>query len=177
MMAADEREFLDFFADQYWPLRRVGFLLTGDWHEADELAQEAMARTYVAWGRMRHHERAAAYARKVLVNRSRSLGRRARVEARHLFASRREGQDRYQPDFSGDGQLLWEALQRLPAGQRSAIVLRYYLDLPEAEVARLLGVPTGTVKSWVHRGLARLRARLGAEYGGEPLQSDGEARP
>ena len=47
-MATDEREFLDFFADQYWPLRQVGFLLTGDWHEADELAQEAMARTYGA---------------------------------------------------------------------------------------------------------------------------------
>jgi hypothetical protein len=48
-MAMDDQEFLDFFADQYWPLRRVGFLLTGDWHEADELAQEAMARTYAAW--------------------------------------------------------------------------------------------------------------------------------
>jgi DNA-directed RNA polymerase specialized sigma24 family protein len=82
-MATDEREFLDFFADQYWPLRQVGFLLTGDWHEADELAQEAMARTYAVWGRVRQRERAAAYARKVLVNRYRSLARRARVEARH----------------------------------------------------------------------------------------------
>jgi RNA polymerase sigma-70 factor (sigma-E family) len=174
-MAADEREFLDFFADQYWPLRRVGFLLTGDWHEADELAQEAMARTYAAWGRVRQRERAAAYARRVLVNRYRSLARRARVEARHLLADR--PQDRYEPDFSGDGPLLWEALQRLPARQRSAIVLRFYLDLPEAEVARLLGVPQGTVKSWTHRGLTRLRVRLGAEYSNEPLQSGGEARP
>jgi RNA polymerase sigma-70 factor (sigma-E family) len=177
MMAADEREFLDFFADQYWPLRRVGFLLTGDWHEADELAQEAMARTYAAWGRVRQRERAAGYARRVLVNHYRSLARRARVEVRHLLASRPEEQDRYQPDFSGDGQVLWAALHRLPASQRSAIVLRYYLDLPEAEVARMLGVPTGTVKSWVHRGLARLRARLGVEYGNESLQGGGEARP
>jgi RNA polymerase sigma-70 factor (sigma-E family) len=174
-MAAEHREFLDFFADQYWPLRRVGFLLTGDWHEAEELAQEAMSRTFAAWGRVREPERAAAYARKVLVNRYRSVARRARVEARHLLAS--DPHDRYEPDFSGDGPLLWEALRRLPARQRSAIVLRFYLDLPEAEVARLLGVPTGTVKSWTHRGLAQLRVRLGAEYREEPLESGGEVGP
>jgi RNA polymerase sigma-70 factor (sigma-E family) len=174
-MAGDDQDFLDFFADQYWPLRRVGFLLTGDWHEADELAQEAMARTYAAWGRVRQHDRAGAYARKVLLNRYRSLARRAKVEARHLLTSR--PQDRYEPDFSGDSRLLWEALQHLPKRQRSAIVLRFYLDLPEAEVARLLGVPNGTVKSWTHRGLARLRDRLGAEYRHEPLQSGGEVRP
>ena len=54
-------------------------------------------------------------------------------------------------------------------------MLRYYLDLPEAEVARQLGVPVGTVKSLVHRGLARLRQRLGAEYAGERLTSNREA--
>ncbi len=178
-MAADEREFLDFFADQYWPLRRVGFLLTGDWHEAEELAQEAMARTYAAWGRLRQQDRAAAYARKVLVNRYRSLARRARVETRHLLAiaGRPPDQDRCEPDFSGDGPLLWDALQRLPARQRCTIVLRFYLDLPEAEVARLLGVPAGTVKSWIHRGLARLRTRLGAQYRNESLRNSGEVQP
>jgi DNA-directed RNA polymerase specialized sigma24 family protein len=56
-----------------------------------------------------------------------------------------------------------------------AIVLRYYLDLPEAEVARLLGVPVGTVKSLVHRGLARLREWLGAAYAAERLTSNTEA--
>ena len=65
--------------------------------------------------------------------------------------------------------VLWEAVQGLPGRQRAAIVLRYYLDLPEAEVARLLGVPLGTVKSWTHRGLARLRDRLGPTYADERL--------
>jgi DNA-directed RNA polymerase specialized sigma24 family protein len=50
-MTDEDREFVDFFADEYWPLRRLGFLLTGNWHEADELAQEATARTFAAWGR------------------------------------------------------------------------------------------------------------------------------
>jgi DNA-directed RNA polymerase specialized sigma24 family protein len=58
-----------------------------------------------------------------------------------------------------------------------AIVLRYYLDLPEAEVARLLGVPVGTVKSLVHRGLARLREWLGAAYAAEGLTSNTETEP
>jgi RNA polymerase sigma-70 factor (sigma-E family) len=169
-----EQDFVDFFAGEYWPLRRVGFLLTGSWHEADELAQDAFARTYAAWGRLRRADRAAAYARKVLVNRHRSLLRRAVVEARYALTQRDEVP--YEPDFSGDDQVLWQALRQLPARQRSALVLRFYLDLPEAEVARLLGVPIGTVKSWVHRGLARMRARLGPDFQAEPLH-DTEIRP
>jgi RNA polymerase sigma-70 factor (sigma-E family) len=176
-MASSEREreqaFVDFFADEYWPLRRVALLLTGNWQEADELAQEAFARTYAAWGRLRRPDRAAAYARKVLVNRHRSLLRRAVVEARYLLTQR--GEEPYEPDFGGEDQLLWRALRQLPVRQRHALVLRFYLDLPEAEVARLLGVPVGTVKSWVHRGLARMRARLGPEFQADPLQ-DTEAR-
>jgi RNA polymerase sigma-70 factor (sigma-E family) len=173
VMTDEDREFVDFFADEYWPLRRLGFLLTGNWHEADELAQEATARTFAAWGRLRRRGAAAAYARRVLVNRHRSLLRRALVEARHAVVHR---EARYEPDLSGDNQLLWQALQQLPVRQRTALVLRFYLDLPEAEVARLLGVPPGTVKSWVHRGLARLRQRLGPEYRSEPLL-DTEVRP
>jgi RNA polymerase sigma-70 factor (sigma-E family) len=174
-MAGDDSEFLDFFADQFWSLRRVGYLLTGDWDQAEELAQEAMARTFAAWSRIRGYDRPAAYARKVLINRHRSLLRRAVVEARHALTSR--PQQWHEPDVGGDDLVLWQALQQLPARQRTAIVLRYYLDLPEAEVARLLGVPVGTVKSLVHRGLARLRDRLGAAYAAERLTSNTEAEP
>jgi RNA polymerase sigma-70 factor (sigma-E family) len=166
-MAGDDPDFLEFFAGEFWPLRRVGFLLTGDWDQAEELAQDAMARTYAVWTRVRGYDRPAAYARKVLLNRHRSLLRRAVVEARHRLAGRVE--ERHQPDVAADDLVLWQALQRLPARQRSAIVLRFYLDLPEAEVARLLGVPVGTVKSWTHRGLARLRERLGPTYADERL--------
>jgi RNA polymerase sigma-70 factor (sigma-E family) len=169
-MGDDDPDFLEFFAGEFWPLRRVGFLLTGDWDQAEELAQEAMARTYAVWPRVRGYDRPAAYARKVLVNRHRSLLRRAVVEARHLVASPPE--DRHQPDFGGDDLVLWQALQRLPTRHRAAIILRYYLDLPETEVASLLGVPPGTVKSWTHRGLTRLRDRLGPTYAAEGLVGD-----
>jgi len=168
-MSGDDPDFLEFFAGEFWPLRRVGFLLTGDWDQAEDLAQEAMARTWAAWPRVRGYDRPGAFARKVLLNRHRSLLRRAVVEARHRLASGPE--ERSQPDFGGDDLVVWQALQGLPARQRSAIVLRYYMDLPEAEVARLLGVPVGTVKSWTHRGLARLRDRLGPTYADERLTS------
>jgi RNA polymerase sigma-70 factor (sigma-E family) len=164
-MGGDDPDFLEFFAAEFWPLRRVGYLLTGDWDQGEELAQEAMARTWAAWPRVRRYDRPAAYARRVLLNRHRSLLRRAVVEARHRLASRPEVG--HQPDVAGDDLVLWQALQRLPARQRTVIVLRYYLDLPEAEVARVLKVPPGTVKSWTHRGLARLRDRLGPTYAAE----------
>jgi RNA polymerase sigma-70 factor (sigma-E family) len=169
-MAGEDPDFLEFFAAEFWPLRRVGFLLTGSWDQAEELAQEAMARTYAVWPRVRRYQRPAAYARKVLVNRHRSVLRRAVVEARHLVTS--PPQDRHEPDFGGGDLVLWQALQQLSSRQRAGVVLRYHLDLPEAEVARLLGVPLGTVKSLVHRGLARLRDQLGPEYAAERLTSN-----
>ncbi len=159
-------EFLTFFASEFRELRRLGFLLTGDWGEAEELAQEAMVRTFAAWEQVRHYQQPAGFARKVLLNRHRSLLRRAVVEARH--ALRAEPNQAQQPAFSGDELVLWQALRQLPTRQCHAIVLRFCLDLPEAEAARQLGVAAGTVKSLVHRGLRRLRAQLGPEYDRTP---------
>ena len=96
----------------------------------------------------------------MLLNRQRSLLRRAAVEARHLAGRRFE--EACQADLGTDGLVLWAAVRRLPTRQRAVLVLRYHEDLPEAEVARLLGLPLGTVKSLAHRGLARLRDELGS---------------
>jgi RNA polymerase sigma-70 factor, ECF subfamily len=153
-------QFREFFAAEYGRLRGLGYLLTSDWGQAEELAQDALVRTYRAWPRVRGHDRPGAYARKVLVNRHRSLLRRAKVEARHLAGRRAE--EAVQPELGTEGLVLWSAVRRLPARQRAVLVLRYHEDLPEAEVARLLGVPLGTVKSLAHRGLARLRGELGS---------------
>ena len=100
----------------------------------------------------------AAYARKVLLNRRRSLLRRAGVEARFLARTRPEA---VPPPGDEQAMVLWQAVQDLPPRQRAVLVLRFHEDLTEAEVARLLGLPLGTVKSLAHRGLARLRQRLG----------------
>ena len=156
-MAVDDVEFREFFASQYARLCWLGLLLTGDQAEAEELAQEALVRTWWRWA-VRRPDDPAAYARKVLLNRRRSLLRRAGVESRFLARTRAET---VPPPGDEDAMVLWEAVQGLPARQRAVLVLRFHEDLTEAEVARLLGLPLGTVKSLAHRGLARLRDLLG----------------
>lgn len=159
-MGPEDRQFPDFYVSQYGRLRRLGFLLTGNWGEGEELAQETLVRIYWRWSLVRRQAHPEAYARKVLVNRHRSLLRRAAVEARHLAGRRVE--EACPANLGEDGLVLWSAVRRLPPRQRAVLVLRYHEDLPEAEVARLLGLPLGTVKSLAHRGLARLRGELGS---------------
>jgi len=159
-MSDRDGEFKEFFEAEFRPLRRLGYLMTGDWAEAEDLAQEAMVRTYRAWSRIRERERPGAYARSVLVNRRRSMIRRSMIAQKHAETLRSEG---YAPDFGEEGMVLWQAIASLPRRQRAALVLRFYEDLPEAEVAQILDAPVGTVKSLVHRGLAKLRERVGPE--------------
>jgi RNA polymerase sigma-70 factor (sigma-E family) len=156
-VAVDDTEFREFFASQYGRLCWLGFLLTGDRAEAEELAQDALVRLWWRW-LVRRPDDPARYVRRVLVNRRRSLLRRAAVEARAL--ARLEPAP--PPAGEEDAMVLWAAVQELPVRQRAVLVLRFHEDLTEAEVARLLGLPLGTVKSLGHRALARLRERLGS---------------
>ena len=158
-MTEGELQFREFFAAEYGRLRGLGYLLTSDWAEAEELAQDALVRTYHAWGGSPPRP-----ARRICPQGAgqpaRSLLRRAMVEARHLAGRRAE--EAYEAELGTDGLVLWSAVRRLPACQRAVLVLRYHEDPPEAEVARLLRLPSGTVKSLAHRGLARLRGELGS---------------
>jgi RNA polymerase sigma-70 factor (sigma-E family) len=158
-----DAEFQEFFASQYPALCRLGYWLTGDRAEGEELAQEALVRAYWRWPLVRRLDRPPDYTRKVLVNRYRSVLRRARVEARHAGRARPPAD--LQPADHDGSLVLWAAVRRLPPRQRAAIVLRYQEDLPEAEVARLLGCSVGTVKSTTSRALAKLRAELGPQVG------------
>jgi len=153
----EDRQFPEFFVSQYGRLRRLGFLLTGSWSEGEELAQETLVRIYWRWALVRRQEHPEAYARKVLVNRHRSLLRRLRLEARHA------GQDRAEAFDLGpqeDLMVVRAAIRRLPTRQRTVLVLRYHQDLPEQEVAKLLRIPVGTVKSLTSRAMTRLRRDL-----------------
>ena len=143
-MAVDDVEFREFFASQYGRLCWLGLLLTGDRTEAEELAQEALARTWWRWAVRRPND-PAAYARKVLVNRRRSLLRRAGVEARFLARARAEA---VPPPGDEQALVLWQAVRDLPLRQRSVLVLRFHEDLTEVEVARLLGLPSARSSRW-----------------------------
>ena len=155
-MGWEDSQFPEFFASQYEGLRRLGFLLTGDWSQGEELAQDALVRVYWRWTLVRR-QHPEAYARRVLINRHRSLLRRLRLDARHAGQARMETADTSQRE---ELLMVWAAIGRLPARQRAVVVLRYHEDLPELEVARLLRMPVGTVKSTANRALARLRKDL-----------------
>jgi RNA polymerase sigma-70 factor (sigma-E family) len=144
------------YQDQYADLVRVAYLLTGDNSLAEDLAQEALLRAWRDWERIRMMESVGGYVRGIVVNLAKSSMRRRILELRHRMVE-------LPPPVVDDtaGALdLRRALARLPLRKRVCVVLRYYADLPEAEIASLLGVSVGTVKSQTHKGLEQLRQLL-----------------
>jgi RNA polymerase sigma-70 factor (sigma-E family) len=154
-MARGDDEFVEFATASSARLQHVAYLLTGNRHEAEDAAQTALVRTYAAWQRIRRND-AYAYARTVLANLVTDQWRRPYRE----YATD-ELPDRPTPrDLADDvarRRWLIGALDTLSPRERAVIVLRHYLDLPEAEVARELSLSVGTVKSLNSRGLAKLR--------------------
>lgn len=126
---------------------RLAFLMVGSQQHAEEIAQDAFAQVLERWERI---ERPGAYLRTCVVNGCRTVHRRRLLDRRAEAADRR-------PHAVLETNHLSDALGSLPARQRSAIVLRYYGDHSEEEIAEVLGVRPGTVKSLLHRGLAQLR--------------------
>ena len=143
---------------------RVAVLLTGNWHAAEDLVQASLVKLYRAWPRLDTSSDPDAYLRRIMVNTHRSWWRaRWRRETPiadwHETASGEDLANRY-----AVGALVRQALTRLPRQQRAVLVLRYFEDLPETEVARLLGCSSGSVKTHAHRGLRTLRELLGGEW-------------
>jgi RNA polymerase sigma-70 factor (sigma-E family) len=138
-------------------LLRFGHVLTGDPLRAEELVQQALVST---WARWRHieHDQPHAYVRRAMVHTHTSWWRRSRREA-HLPA----WFDTAAPETGGleERDRTLAALRQLPPRQRAVIVLRYYEDLSEVEIARVLGIAQGTVKSQASKGIAALRAVIG----------------
>lgn len=136
-------------------LLRTAYLLTGNRADAEDLLQTALAKTYLAWDRIREREALDGYVRRVMVNTQTSFWRRKRPEA--LYDEVPESPGRDNTADSDLHQVLWQALGGLPVRQRAIVVLRYYEDLTEAETAKVLGISTGTVKSTTSRALSKLR--------------------
>ncbi len=143
---------------------RVAVLLTGDWHAAEDLVQASLVKLYRAWPRLDTRTDPDAYLRRIVINTHRSWWRARwrRETPAAVLPERGSGEDI--ADRHAIGLLMRQALARLPRQQRAVLVLRYYEDLPEAEVARLLGCSPGSVKTHAHRGLRTLRELLGGEW-------------
>ncbi|HEU5224982.1 MAG TPA: SigE family RNA polymerase sigma factor [Actinomycetota bacterium] len=138
---------------------RLGYLLTGDRLLAEDLVQDAFVRVLGRFRDLRNKDAFWWYLRRTIVNLSSSTFRRRRVE-RGWLASQRADEAAPADGDVGERDRLRHALMKLRPEQRAAIVLRFYEDLSESDTAEALGVPLGTVKSTVSRGLERLRKAL-----------------
>jgi RNA polymerase sigma-70 factor (sigma-E family) len=158
--ATRDEEFRAFFQSEGEGIRRLGVFLTGDADKGADLAQEAFARTYRHWGRIRNHD-PGPYCRRILVNLVRSAYRRSLLERRHAEDRQPAEVIRANGGRIDEWLRLAPALKQLSPVRRAVIVLRFYEDMTEAEIASTLDRPVGTVKSDLHRGLNKLRELLG----------------
>ncbi len=166
MRRTDEDDFSDFVRAQHVRLFRTVYLLTGDYHRAEDVVQATFMRLYQRWGRVSAMRDPGAYARKVAVNQGWSWRRRrssGEVPVVRFVDSALPGP----ADDVSDHDAVWSAVLTLPVRQRAVIVLRFYEDLTEAQTAEILGMAVGTVKSHCHAGCQRLAGLLG-----EPAESE-----
>lgn len=134
---------------------RLALLLTGDRWQAEELLQDSLVKIYERWHRLSRSDELHAYLRKVVVNNHTSIWRRRRRESLVSDVPDRPGP--VGNVVSTQALVVREALRALPPRQRAVVVLRHYEDLPEREIARVLGCSPGTVKSQHAKALAKLR--------------------
>ena len=144
-------------------LLRMAIVLTGNRADAEDLVQAALAKTYLAWEKINERAALDAYVRRAMVNTHISWWRRRRVEE---FPTD-ELPEQVVADHARESdmaEVVRRALDRLPQRMRAAVMLRYFEDMTEPEIAAALGISLGTVKSTVSRAVARLRidAELGA---------------
>ena len=153
-----DADFSAYMAARQPALYRTAYLLAGDHASAEDLLQNAFAKLYLSWDRIRDRKALDGYVRRVMVNENNSLWRRAWKRREHATDTPPEtgAHDTYD---DGTGGALWSYVQTLPPKQRAVIVLRYYEQLSEAEIAEVLGISVGTVKSQASRALAGLRTR------------------
>lgn len=152
------------FVRASWPrLMGTAWLLCGERYEAEDLVQTALVKVVRAWSRIERKDDPYVYARAVLANTAASRWRRRRRYAELMDG---ENPPPTEPDPAAAVVLrdaVWRALDTLPPRTRAVLVLRYFEDLTEAQIAMTLGCSLGTVKSQSSRGLSRLREKLDAD--------------
>jgi len=152
------REFAEFAAARAGALIRVAYVLAGDQHAAEDLLQTALTKAAARWGRI--HTAPEAYVRQVMYREQVDSWRR---RARHRESTMADVPEQAAavPDISAETRLsLQQALRALPPGKRAVLALRYFEDLPETQVASILGCSVGTVRSQTYKDLTQLKAAL-----------------
>ena len=156
MSAESDEQFREFMRGRWPAMVRLAYGLTGDLGHAEDVAQAAFARAYASWARVARTGDPDAYVRRIVINENHSRFRRRRV-AENLVDAVPEPPPQPAADPLGDSEALLKALRRLGPRQRAVVVLRFWMDMSEAETAAALGCSVGTVKSQASRALAALR--------------------
>jgi RNA polymerase sigma-70 factor (sigma-E family) len=167
--AERDREMAALFDRHYAPMCRLAYVILGDSALAEEIVMEALIRTFSGWRRIRDKDRVDAYLRRAVVNLCRSRIRRKTIEARVNAEQYRRDETRppdWDPERHETSRLVWQAVRALPERQRACVVLRYFEDLSEAQIADALDCSVGTVKSQLFKARAKLEAALGASLSG-----------
>jgi RNA polymerase sigma-70 factor (sigma-E family) len=154
---SDDLAFEQFVREHASALFRTAFLLTGNRYEAEDLLQDTLARLYPKWAAVMAADWPAAYVRRSLMNRYVSQRRSpdSRTESNWELPDGWDGTDL--GETVSTSRTVWQLLATLPHKQRAALVMRYFEDLPEADVAQALGVRPVSVRSLVSRGIAAMR--------------------
>ena len=161
MTASDDRDraFPLFFEQHHADLARLAYLITGDANVADDLAADALVEIWRQWSRVTAADKPLAYARGVLANTARNWIRRQRRERLGMLKLKLFAEEPRGADVPATMDVR-AALRRLPLRRRECVVLRYAFDVPEREVAEILGISVGTVKSHTSRGAEQLASFL-----------------
>ena len=157
-MTLEAADFAAFVRAHSRSLYGTAFLLTGSAPAAEELLQDTLAALYPKWARVTAADQPVAYVRRTLANRFVSARRRPSARDVSVWELPDGPTDLDLAGLVADRRLLWQLLSTLSERQRTAIVLRYFHDLPDAEIALAVGCRQVTVRSLISRGLAELRA-------------------
>ena len=166
-MADRDADFTAYLQARQARLLRTAYLLTGDQSQAEDLVQTALAKLYLAWDKVRDRDSVDAYVRRIMVNENNSLWRRAWKRRELSTGEVPEGRPVHDVYDEGLGAAVWEVVQTLPRKARAVVVLRYYEDLPDVEIAALLGCSAATVRVHAFTALKKLRKVL------EPANAQG----
>jgi RNA polymerase sigma-70 factor (sigma-E family) len=170
----DDEPFRTFVQQQWGPLVRAAYLITGDRGTAEDLVQSALEKTHRHWSRIRRTDAPEVYVRRVMVNTATSWRRRRRPAEVQLLDSDVAEVD-HDPLLRVEArQQILAGLRRLPPRTRAVLVLRYFEDRSEADIAQILNCSVGSVKSQASRGLARLRNDPGQSPMPSPNHLKGE---
>ncbi len=163
MVSRREDEEFDAFMTASWSsLYRTAVLMTSDTHLAEDMLQNAMGKVFKSWHRVSRVEHARSYARAILANEVSTWWWRQSSSELPVETWPESTSTPGLDDQVVDADLVWQALATLPVLQRAVVVLRYYEDLSGAEIASVLGISEGAVKSHTHRALRALETALKA---------------